>query len=108
MPPDGAEARANVVATLTRIAHERFVSDEVGELLAELDGVADETDAALVRLTRHEWDRARRVPSDLAAEMAHAAGVAGAGPGKSQGATPLPSLLAPPPRPPPRQRPPPP
>jgi carboxypeptidase Taq len=76
MPPDGAEARANVVATLTRIAHERFVSDEVGELLAELDGVADETDAALVRLTRHEWDRARRVPSDLAAEMAHAAGVA--------------------------------
>jgi carboxypeptidase Taq len=76
MPPEGAEARANVVATLTRIAHERFVSDEIGELLGQLDGIDDVTDAALVRLTRREWDRARRVPSELAAEMAHAAGVA--------------------------------
>jgi carboxypeptidase Taq len=76
MPPEGAEARANVVATLTRLAHERFVSDDVGELLGGLDGIEDETDAALVRLTRREFDRARRVPSELAAEMAHAAGVA--------------------------------
>jgi carboxypeptidase Taq len=76
MPPEGAEARANVVATLTRITHERFVSDEVGELLDALEVVDDETDAALVRVTRREWERARRVPSDLAAEMSHAAGVA--------------------------------
>src|SRR5262249_9895831 len=62
MPPDGAEARADVSATLTRIAHERFVADEVGELLDELDGTDDDTDAALVRLTRREWERARRVP----------------------------------------------
>jgi carboxypeptidase Taq len=76
MPPDGAEARAGVVATLTRIAHERFVADEVGELLAELDGIDDETDAALVRVARRDFDRARRVPGELAAEMAHASGVA--------------------------------
>jgi carboxypeptidase Taq len=76
MPPEGAEARANVVATLTRISHERFTSDEVGDLLTGLDGVDDETDAALVRLTRREWERARRVPGELAAEMAHASGVA--------------------------------
>jgi carboxypeptidase Taq len=76
MPPEGAEARANVVATLTRVIHERFVSDEVGDLLDGLDGIDDETDAALVRLTRREFDRASRVPGELAAEMAHAAGVA--------------------------------
>ena len=76
MPPEGAEARANVLATLTRITHERFVSDEVGKLLDALEVVDDETDAALVRVTRREWERARRVPSDLAAEMSHAAGVA--------------------------------
>jgi carboxypeptidase Taq len=76
MPPEGAEARANVLATLTRITHELFVSDEVGELLDALEVVDDETDAALVRVTRREWERARRVPSDLAAEMSHAAGVA--------------------------------
>jgi len=60
---------------LTRIAHERFVADEVGELLDELDGTDDDTDAALVRLTRREWERARRVPGELAAELAHAGGV---------------------------------
>jgi carboxypeptidase Taq len=76
MPPEGASARADVVATLTRITHERFVSDEVGELLDELDGLDDETDAALVRLTRREWDRARCVPGELAAALAHGAGIA--------------------------------
>ena len=76
MPPEGAEARANVLATLTRIAHEHFVTDEVGSLLDALEGVDDEVDAALVRLTRREWERARCVPGDLAAEMSHAAGVA--------------------------------
>jgi carboxypeptidase Taq len=75
MPPGGAEARAQVSATLTKLHHERFASDEVGDLLSELDDVADETDAALVRLTRWEWERARRVPTELAGEMAHANGV---------------------------------
>src|SRR5262249_34826809 len=76
MPPHCAEARADLVATLTRITHERFVADEVGDLLDELEGTEDETDAALVRLTRREWERARHVPAELAAELAHAAGVA--------------------------------
>jgi len=76
MPPEGAAARADVVATLTRVMHERFVSDEVGELLGALEGLDDPTDAALVRLTRREWERARRVPGELAAEMSHSAGIA--------------------------------
>ncbi len=76
MPPAGAEARANVLATLTRLMHEKLVSDEVGDLLEALDSVDDETDAALVRVTRRDWERARRVPGELAAEMTHAAGVA--------------------------------
>jgi carboxypeptidase Taq len=75
MPPEGAAARADVIATLTRIAHEKLTGDEIGELLDDLDGVEDETDAALLRMTRREWERARRVPGELAAEMAHAAGV---------------------------------
>jgi carboxypeptidase Taq len=76
MPRAGAPARADVSSTLTRLAHARFVSDEVGELLNELEGVEDESDAALVRVTRREWERSRRVPADLAGEMSHAAGVA--------------------------------
>ena len=76
MPRAGAEARANASATLTRLAHERFVSDEVGKLLEELESLEGDADAALVRVTRREWERSRRVPTELAGEMSHAAGVA--------------------------------
>ncbi|HWJ33113.1 MAG TPA: carboxypeptidase M32 [Gaiellaceae bacterium] len=76
MPSEGAAARAEMLATLTRFIHERLVSDEVGALLDEVGDVDDEVDAAVVRVTRREWERARRVPGDLVAELAHAAGIA--------------------------------
>jgi len=76
MPPDGAAARADMTATLTRFIHGRLVSDEIGELLEEVGELGDEVDAALVRVTKREWERARRVPSDLAAELTHSAGIA--------------------------------
>jgi carboxypeptidase Taq len=77
MPAAGAEARGHQVATLSRVAHEHATAPELGELLAELDGVAgDALQDDLVRLARRDWERARRVPSDLAAELskAHADG----------------------------------
>jgi carboxypeptidase Taq len=77
MPPAGAGARAGVAATLTKLAHEKFVSDEVGELLdAAAPGDEDSVEAALVRVTRRLWERSRRVPAELAGEMAQANGVA--------------------------------
>jgi carboxypeptidase Taq len=77
MPPRGAQARAATSATLARLAHERSVSDEVGEVLDELDGDdPDSADAALVRVTRRLWERARRVPSELAGELAETTGIA--------------------------------
>jgi carboxypeptidase Taq len=80
MPHAGARARADVSATLTRTAHERFVSDEIGTLLEELtsaiDGDGDSVEAALIRVTHREWDRARRIPTELAGEMSHATGIA--------------------------------
>jgi carboxypeptidase Taq len=78
MPPAGAEARARVLATITRLMHEQLVSDEVAALLEQIGDVDDEGDAALVRITRRESERARRVPGELAAELAHAAGVGAA------------------------------
>ena len=36
MPPGGAAVRAEQLTTLDRIAHERFVDDEIGALLEEL------------------------------------------------------------------------
>jgi carboxypeptidase Taq len=80
MPRQGALARADALATLERIGHEMFVSDQTGHLLEEaadsLNGAADDSDdARLVMVTRRRWEKARRVPSELAAEIARASSV---------------------------------
>jgi carboxypeptidase Taq len=74
MPALGAEARAETLATLQRIAHEQFVGDEIGRLLDRLAGLEEEhpydsDEASLVRVTRRDWEKARRVPASLRAEM---------------------------------------
>jgi len=75
MPPRGTEARAQQLATLGRIAHERFTDAEIGRLLDQAEPLVeslpyDSDDRSLVRVTRHDWEKARRVPSELRAEMA--------------------------------------
>lgn len=80
MPPRGWSSRADTLATLERISHDLFVSSEIGRLLdgagSEVNGAPFESDdASLVRVTRRRWEKARRVPTELAAEMAHAASV---------------------------------
>ena len=76
MPPAGSRHRADHVATLRRIQHELLVDGETGRLLDELQGLAtdpDSDDGALIRLTRREYEKAVRVPTDLRAEMVRAA-----------------------------------
>jgi carboxypeptidase Taq len=77
MPPLGIEARAEALATLGRIAHERFVDDEIGSLLERLRPFGeslpyDSDDASLIRVTRRDWEKQRRVPAELRAEMLRA------------------------------------
>lgn len=77
MPPRGAEARAASLATLGRLTHDMLISDETGRLLdaatGDLDGYAPDSDeASLVRVATRRWEKARRVPSELTAELAHA------------------------------------
>ena len=74
MPPGGAPTRAETLATLQRLAHELFTRDEIGELLdaarpleAELDPESE--DACLLAVTRRDWEKARRVPTELTADM---------------------------------------
>ena len=74
MPPRGTEARAEQLSTLGRIAHERFTDDEVGRLLDRAEPLVesqpyDSDDRSLVRVTRRDWEKARRVPTELRAEM---------------------------------------
>ncbi len=76
MPPLGAPARANQVATLQRLLHDRETDEEIGGWLDELDGdgqALDAIDRDLVRVARRDWERARRIPKDLAGNLALAA-----------------------------------
>lgn len=77
MPDGGAEARAQQLSTLHSMAHERFVTEKTGELLdqaAEMVEAPDSLDdgASLVRVVRRDYERARRVPSTLVAELSEA------------------------------------
>jgi carboxypeptidase Taq len=71
MPPAGAERRAEQRASISRLAHQRFVDDHVGELL-EAAQPETETDADMIRVARRDFDKARRVPADLVSELVHA------------------------------------
>jgi carboxypeptidase Taq len=77
MPPSGAQSRSEALATLGRISHELLIADRTARLLdgaaAELNGVApDSDDARVVAVARRRFDKARRVPAELVAEMARA------------------------------------
>jgi carboxypeptidase Taq len=78
MPPLGAPLRAEQLATLERIGHERLISPRTEDLLglaeAELDGLApDSVDARIVSETRRIYEKDRRVPVELAVARARAA-----------------------------------
>jgi carboxypeptidase Taq len=75
MPPGGAPVHGEMSATLRRLAHEKFTSSAVGDALeaagAALAGANLDTDEArTVAVTRRDFDKATRVPSDFVAEQA--------------------------------------
>ncbi len=74
MPPGGAVARGRQMATLGRLAHEKFTSLEVGNLLDALRPYADtlpydHDDAALLRRTQTDFDQATKIPAELLSEL---------------------------------------
>jgi carboxypeptidase Taq len=81
MPAAGAPARAEHIATLTRLRHERLCSDELWRLLeAARPAVAEQPyesfDASLIRVTRRIAEKARRVPAGLRADLSRTESIA--------------------------------
>jgi carboxypeptidase Taq len=81
MPPGGVGGRASQLSTLSRLAHVRFVSDDVGRLLDEAEGEVaglpfDSDEASLVRVARRDYEQDRKLPPDLVAEIALAGSTA--------------------------------
>jgi len=77
MPAEGAAARAQQLAMLARLTHELATAEEIGAWLGEIDAAGngaglDELDRDIVRLAHRDWERARRVPEELAVERARA------------------------------------
>jgi carboxypeptidase Taq len=77
MPPAGVSGRAQHIAVLQRLAHEKLTDPDVGRLLDELASRADSLDpdsddACLLRLARRDYDKAVQVPTELRGEMARA------------------------------------
>ena len=69
MPPAGTWHRADQLATLQRHIHELFTDPVVGALLEELEPLEaslepDSDDAALIRVTRRDYEKAVNVPAE--------------------------------------------
>lgn len=74
MPSGGAPARGRQMATLTKIAQEKFIDKKVGKLLDDLRPYEesqpyDSDDASLIRVTRRDYERALKIPPDFLAEF---------------------------------------
>ncbi len=86
MPRGGAQERGAQSAVLGRIMHEKFTSDEVGQLIADLeeevgDLNAETDEARAVKVTKRQYEKQTKVPLELLMEqiqvttMAHEAWV---------------------------------
>jgi len=75
MPPGGGSVRGEQIASLERARHERFISDEIGNLLEqvkplEADLPSHSDDAVLIRIARREFEKEILVPPGLSARIA--------------------------------------
>jgi carboxypeptidase Taq len=74
MPPRGVAARAEHLATMQGLIHQRLAAPELGEALEAVaaDPSLDEQRRAMVRVQRAERDRALALPAALVMELARA------------------------------------
>ena len=78
MPPGGGPTRAAQLGTIEELIHAHSVDDRLGELFEELESYAaslpyDSDDASLIRVAKRDWSRLRRVPAELAVDIAKTA-----------------------------------
>lgn len=75
MPVQAAAARGEHIASLQKLAHERLTSKRMGRLLDKLTAFEtsldpDSDEACLIRVTRHDYERATSVPAKFLARAA--------------------------------------
>ncbi|MCK4302295.1 MAG: carboxypeptidase M32, partial [candidate division Zixibacteria bacterium] len=75
MPRGGGVLRADQLAMISGLMHEKFTDPRIGELLSILEqsdlvGDEDSPEAANIRETRHDYDRYTKLPRELVEELA--------------------------------------
>ena len=75
MPPGGAEARGHQLATLGSLTHQKFTSEEIGNLLNDLkaefaDADPDSDEARYLKVASKDYDQATKVPTEYVAKFA--------------------------------------
>lgn len=81
MPSGGAERRGQQLGTLQSLAHQKFISPEVGRILEELEPLLqtldpDSDDARLIKVTARDYQKLTRVPTEWVQEFAEETTVA--------------------------------
>jgi carboxypeptidase Taq len=75
MPRGGAEARGNSLATLGKITHTKATSNQLGEMLTELEPYVktldpDSDEARMVKVVRRDYDKQKKVSTEWVGEFA--------------------------------------
>ncbi len=71
MPASGGALRAGSIAALTSLLHRRQTAQSLGDLIERCeDAELSPRDRALVREARRDYDRTRKIPEALAADIA--------------------------------------
>jgi carboxypeptidase Taq len=78
MPAKGTAVRAERLATLAGLAHEIFTSDETGDLLNKTESHVgsmpeDGFEASLWRIVKRDYDKQKRIPTQLSEDLQRAA-----------------------------------
>lgn len=79
LPDGGTNARAEQIALMSGMAHEKRIAPEIGNLIGECKSngfAADSIEAANVREWRRDYDRARKLPKEHVEELAHTRSIA--------------------------------
>lgn len=74
MPSGGAPARGRQMATLAKVAQEKFIDKKIGKLLDQLGKYEeslpfDSDDASYIRVARRDYERATKIPPEFLGEL---------------------------------------
>jgi len=77
MPKGSVKGRSEQQALIGKVIHSRIKSDKTGELIknAEKQNNLSETELAMIREAKREYEHATRIPDDLVVEIAKTASV---------------------------------